>query len=94
MKFGFLLTEDLADDAVTVLDGYGVTRAHLVGMSLGGFLAQLVALKQPDRVITLTLIASECLAGNDLNLPQMSTEIPAYHAAAASLDPEQKRFLG
>jgi pimeloyl-ACP methyl ester carboxylesterase len=78
--------EDLADDAVAVLDGYGVARAHLVGMSLGGFLAQLVALKCPGRVITLTLISSERLADTDPSLPQMSPEILAYHAAAASLD--------
>jgi pimeloyl-ACP methyl ester carboxylesterase len=78
--------EDLAEDAVAVLDGYGVARAHLVGMSLGGFLAQLVALKHGDRVMTLTLISSERLADTDPDLPQMSPEIPAYHAAAASLD--------
>jgi pimeloyl-ACP methyl ester carboxylesterase len=41
--------EDLADDAFCVLDGYGVQSAHIVGMSLGGFLAQLMALKQPQR---------------------------------------------
>jgi len=39
--------EDLADDAVGVLDAYGIGRAHLVGMSLGGFLSQLIALKYP-----------------------------------------------
>ncbi len=78
--------EDLADDAVAVLDGYGVSRAHLVGMSLGGFLVQLVALKQPGRVMTLTLIASERFADTDPDLPQMSPDIVAYHAAAASLD--------
>jgi pimeloyl-ACP methyl ester carboxylesterase len=78
--------EDLADDAVAVLDGYGVARAHLVGMSLGGFLAQLVALKHRDRVMTLTLISSERLADTDPALPQMSPAIPAYHAAAATLD--------
>jgi pimeloyl-ACP methyl ester carboxylesterase len=78
--------EDLATDAVAILDGYRVDRAHLVGMSLGGYLAQFVALKYPGRVITLTLIASERLADADPNLPQMSPEILAYHAAAASLD--------
>lgn len=78
--------EDLANDALAVLDGYGVARAHLVGMSLGGFLAQLVALARPQRVISLTLISSERLADTDPDLPQMSPDIPAYHARAASLD--------
>ncbi len=78
--------DDLADDALAVLDSYGVARAHLVGMSLGGLLAQLVALKHPERVITLTLVSSERLAETDPDLPQMSPKIPAYHAAATSLD--------
>lgn len=78
--------EVLADDAATVLDGHGVTGAHLVGMSPGGFLARLVALEHPERAIAPTLISSECLADTDLDLPQMSPETPACHAAAASLD--------
>lgn len=78
--------EDLADDAVAVLDAYGVARAHLCGMSLGGYLAQLVALKHPARVATLTLIASERLADTDPAMPPMSPAIPAYHARAATLD--------
>src|SRR5918995_3526487 len=78
--------EDLADDAVGVLDGYGLDRAHLVGMSLGGYLAQLVALKYPSRALTLTLIASERLALADPDLPSMDTSIIDYHARAAELD--------
>src|SRR5262249_31899496 len=42
--------EVLADDAIRVLGGYGIDDAHLVGMSLGGFLAQIIALKYPRRV--------------------------------------------
>ena len=53
--------ENLGDDAVGVLDGLGIGQAHLVGMSLGGYLSQLLALKYPGRVSTLTLIASERL---------------------------------
>lgn len=48
--------DDLAHDALMVLDGYGVSRAHVVGLSMGGFLAQLLALDYPDRVLTLTLM--------------------------------------
>lgn len=78
--------EDLADDAMGVLDGYGVAHAHLVGMSLGGFLAQLMALKYPARVLTLTLIASERLAAADPAMPLMAPSVAAYHAGAAELD--------
>lgn len=79
-------TEDLAWDAVALLDALGVGRAHLVGMSLGGYLAQLAALAHPDRVRTLTLVASERLADTDPALPQMDPALPAYHARGAALD--------
>ncbi|RFU41403.1 alpha/beta hydrolase [Actinomadura logoneensis] len=49
---------DLAEDAVGVLDGYGIGAAHLVGQSMGGMIAQLVALDHPGRVASLTLLSS------------------------------------
>src|SRR4029077_11761198 len=50
--------DDLADDAVGVLDALAITSAHIVGASMGGFIAQLVAINHPDRVLTLTSIMS------------------------------------
>jgi pimeloyl-ACP methyl ester carboxylesterase len=55
-------------------------------MSLGGYLSQLLALKAPSRVHTLTLIASERLAESDPAMPAMDPRVPAYHARAAELD--------
>lgn len=78
--------EDLADDAVRVLDGYGIQGAHLMGMSLGGYLAQLIALKYTSRVLTLTLIASERLASADPDIPGIDPRVLEYHAGAADLD--------
>jgi pimeloyl-ACP methyl ester carboxylesterase len=78
--------EDLADDAVGVLDACGIHAAHFVGMSLGGYLSQLVALKHPQRIRSLTLIASERLALADPNLPGMDPSIVEYHAIAGDLD--------
>ena len=48
---------DLAEDVVGVLDVEDVAQAHLVGLSMGGSAAQLVALSHPDRVLTLTLMS-------------------------------------
>ena len=50
--------DDLADDAVGLLDALGIRAAHVVGASMGGYIAQLVAINHPDRVLSLTSIMS------------------------------------
>jgi pimeloyl-ACP methyl ester carboxylesterase len=49
---------DMAADAIAVLDGFGITAAHIVGASLGGVIGQWIALHRPERVLTLTVIMS------------------------------------
>jgi pimeloyl-ACP methyl ester carboxylesterase len=53
----YLLT-DMADDAFGLLDVLGIERAHVVGASMGGMIAQTMAISRPDRVATLTSIMS------------------------------------
>jgi len=50
--------DDMAADAVGLLDALDIRAAHVVGASMGGFIAQLVALNYPERVLTLTSIMS------------------------------------
>ncbi|MCA2207379.1 alpha/beta fold hydrolase [Nocardia rosealba] len=50
--------EDMADDAVAVLDELGWSSAHVLGVSLGGAVAQRVALRHPARVHTLTSVGA------------------------------------
>jgi pimeloyl-ACP methyl ester carboxylesterase len=49
---------DLADDTVGLLDALGLDSAHVVGASMGGMVAQLVAIRHPERVRSLTSIMS------------------------------------
>jgi pimeloyl-ACP methyl ester carboxylesterase len=50
--------DEMAADAVGLLDALGIREAHIVGASMGGFIAQLVAINHPDRVLSLTSIMS------------------------------------
>jgi pimeloyl-ACP methyl ester carboxylesterase len=50
--------DDMADDAAGLMDALGVKRAHIVGASMGGMIAQLVAINHPDRAKSLISIMS------------------------------------
>ena len=51
-------TADLAADTLALMDALGIERAHVVGRSMGGAVAQLMALRAPQRVLSLALCAS------------------------------------
>lgn len=79
---------DMANDAVNVLNAYNIQHAHLVGMSLGGMIAQVVSYNNPERVLSMTTISSSLFGAdeNDRNLPGIDPSLFEYHAKGATLD--------
>ena len=66
--------DDMADDAAGLLDALGIKQAHVVGASMGGMIAQMVAASHPQKVLSLTSIMSS--TGNP-GLPQAKPEAMA-----------------
>ncbi|UAA40713.1 alpha/beta hydrolase [Paraneptunicella aestuarii] len=52
------LLDDMANDAVALLDSLNIPAAHIIGVSMGGMIAQIMAIQHPDRVLSLTSIMS------------------------------------
>ncbi len=66
--------EDMADDAVGLLDALGIEKAHICGVSMGGMIAQVISYRYPGRVLSLTSIMSS--TGNP-ELPQIKPDVLA-----------------
>ncbi len=67
--------EDMADDVAVLMDLLSINAAHMVGMSMGGMIAQLFAMRHPARTLSLTAIASTT---SDTDLPPPSPEVMAF----------------
>ncbi|MBP2683162.1 MAG: alpha/beta fold hydrolase, partial [Deltaproteobacteria bacterium] len=78
-------TAQMADDAAALLEALGIPRAHVLGVSLGGMIAQEVALRHPDRVARLVL---GCTGPGGTLAVRPSPEAMAAFAGAGGEDPE------
>lgn len=75
--------EDMADDAVRVLDAYKIQQAHIVGLSMAGMLTQMIALRHPERVLTITLLSTSNFAPD---LPPMEERIMDFFSNVGAID--------
>lgn len=69
--------DDLAADPLRVLDALGIDRAHLMGMSMGGGIAQSIAVRAPERVRSLTIVECSPAGGDHGELPPPTPEVAA-----------------
>ncbi|NRS20134.1 alpha/beta hydrolase [Brevibacillus sp. HB1.4B] len=80
--------EDMADDAVHVLDAFGVQQAHIVGMSMGGMLTQFIALRHPERVRTIILHATSNFAPD---LPPIDEKLMEFFSNMGEINWEDEQ---
>lgn len=66
------LLNDMADDTLALMDALHIKKAHIIGASMGGMIAQCVALKATERVISLTSIMSTT---GDRSLPKANKRV-------------------
>lgn len=92
--------EDMAKDGLAVLDAVGVDKAHIIGASMGGMIAQRVAISHADRALSLTSIMSSGYM-NDPDMPTVSTtnaldfgRLTLRHLVPSSEEGEMKFFVG
>jgi pimeloyl-ACP methyl ester carboxylesterase len=74
---------DMAEDGIAVLDTLGIPKAHVVGLSMGGMIAQEMAIHHPERVATLTSVMSSGYI-EDPDLPKISSAV-AFQLVRAGL---------
>lgn len=91
--------EDMAGDAFGLLDRLGRRRAHVVGASMGGMIGQVMAIRRPERVLSLTSMMSSTgarnLPGATLRaLGSMLKPIPRDRPGYVAHQVEQLRALG
>jgi len=80
------LLKDMAADAIGLLDALGIERAHVVGASMGGMIAQEMAIGWPERLISLTSIMSTT---GDRSLPAATPEAGSLLIAQPARDRDE-----
>ena len=80
--------DDLAADALAILDRLGVERAHLAGISMGGGIVQRIAVEHPERVLGLTLMSTSPIGTGGPELPPASEAMRAVFQGEQPPEPD------
>jgi len=80
--------EDMASDGVAVLDHLNIDSAHILGMSMGGMISQVLVAKHPERVKSFTMISSTASTPNPFNGPKFKVTQQLLKRSAAKDDIE------
>lgn len=78
--------EDMATDVLAIADAYNLKTFSLMGMSLGAYIGQMLALDAPDRLKTLTLISAEPLGWDGPALPHIADSFLEHFGKLSDLD--------
>jgi pimeloyl-ACP methyl ester carboxylesterase len=70
--------EELSDDAIRILDGYNINKSFVMGMSMGGMLTQMLALRNPNRLNGIILLSTMYFAEGADQLPYSSDEVNSF----------------
>jgi len=76
---GSYTVADMADDVAGLMDGLGIERAHILGISMGGMIAQEFALRHPDRLDRLILTGTGAATGRARFDPIMAWDFVKQH---------------
>jgi 3-oxoadipate enol-lactonase len=79
----------LAEDALAVMDAAGFERAHVLGLSMGGMIAQELALRHPDRLATLTLACTFAKPDDEARAAAANSPFDPSQAGGSTIDPNQ-----
>lgn len=73
-------------DAIAILDDYDIGKAHFAGISLGGLISQIAAIRYAERVASLILISTGPWGDSDPSVPEMDTRILDFHSKSGNVD--------
>lgn len=82
--------EDMAADTIGLMDALNIEKAHIIGWSMGGMIAQIVAIHYPNRVLSLTSWMSTYWSF-DPDVPAMNDELSSWYAEIMKATPPETK---